>query len=221
VVVRLRLTASSHQTQSSSHVTWHSAPHQITYIMLTLSSFLQIIIASSPPHTHAFHRMPHTLSLYIVHPYCFFLCFVNRASRYMRVMKRTDALFIFSLFSHYTSTCFGLASSPSSGGNSVYMQQLVRVVRLSRLWAGHEAMKINSVSVRFITRVCILNCLQRIVSLWHRDKAADFQICAVTHVHACRHNGSYSVGDMSLSQLLWLVLRWGRYFRLRYSVVGR
>jgi hypothetical protein len=30
------------------------------------------------------------------------------------------ALFIFSLLSHYTSTCFGLASCPSSGGNSVY-----------------------------------------------------------------------------------------------------
>jgi hypothetical protein len=26
----------------------------------------------------------------------------------------------FSLFSYYTSTCFGLASSPSSGGNTVY-----------------------------------------------------------------------------------------------------
>jgi hypothetical protein len=31
-------------------------------------------------------------------------------------------IFIFSLFHHYTSTCFGFASSPSSGGNDVYMQ---------------------------------------------------------------------------------------------------
>jgi hypothetical protein len=41
-------------------------------------------------------------------------------------------LFIFSLFSHYTSACIGLASCPS-GGNIVYMQQIVRVVRLSCL----------------------------------------------------------------------------------------
>jgi hypothetical protein len=30
----------------------------------------------------------------------------------MRVMKKPDALFIFTLVSHYTSTCFGLASGP-------------------------------------------------------------------------------------------------------------
>jgi hypothetical protein len=40
------------------------------------------------------------------------------------------------LFRHYTSTCFGHASSPSSGGNSVYMRRLVRVVRFSSLSAG-------------------------------------------------------------------------------------
>jgi hypothetical protein len=44
--------------------------------------------------------------------------------------------FIFGLFSHYTSTCFGLASCPSSGGSNVYMQQMVRVVRFSWLSAG-------------------------------------------------------------------------------------
>jgi hypothetical protein len=38
--------------------------------------------------------------------------------------------------SHYTSKCFGLASSPSSGGNKVYMWQLVPVVHLSWLSAG-------------------------------------------------------------------------------------
>jgi hypothetical protein len=59
------------------------------------------------------------------------LRFVDRASRYMRVMKPTDALIIFSLFSHYTSTCFGLASYTSSAGNNVYMQQMVRDVRFS------------------------------------------------------------------------------------------
>jgi hypothetical protein len=60
-----------------------------------------------------------------------FLCFVNRASRYMHVMNLLDALFIFSLLSHYTSTCFGLASCPSSGGNNVYMQQMVLIVHFS------------------------------------------------------------------------------------------
>jgi hypothetical protein len=33
--------------------------------------------------------------------------------------NQLHALFIFSLFSHYTSTCFGLASCPSPGGNNV------------------------------------------------------------------------------------------------------
>jgi hypothetical protein len=50
--------------------------------------------------------------------------------------NQLEALFIFSLFSHYSSTCFGFASSPSSGDNNVYMRQLLRVVRLCRLSAG-------------------------------------------------------------------------------------
>jgi hypothetical protein len=52
--------------------------------------------------------------------------------------NQLEALFIFSLFRHYTSTCFGLASCPSSGGNNVHvcMQQVVRVVRFSWLSAG-------------------------------------------------------------------------------------
>jgi hypothetical protein len=43
-------------------------------------------------------------------------------------MKPTKCTIYFSLFNHNTSTCFGLASSPSSGGNDVY----------SRLSAGDE-----------------------------------------------------------------------------------
>jgi hypothetical protein len=50
--------------------------------------------------------------------------------------NKTDTLFIFSLFSHYISTCSALAICPSSGGNNVYMRQLVRVVRLSQLSAA-------------------------------------------------------------------------------------
>jgi hypothetical protein len=46
--------------------------------------------------------------------------------------NQLDALFIFSLFSHYTSTRFRLASSHSLGGNNVYVRQLVRVVRFNR-----------------------------------------------------------------------------------------
>jgi hypothetical protein len=44
--------------------------------------------------------------------------------------------FIFSLFSQYIPTCFGLASCPSSGGNDVYMWQLVHVVRVCGMLAG-------------------------------------------------------------------------------------
>jgi hypothetical protein len=48
----------------------------------------------------------------------------------MRITKPAWCSVYLYLFSHHTSTCFGLASSPSSGGNNVYMQQLVCVVRL-------------------------------------------------------------------------------------------
>jgi hypothetical protein len=48
----------------------------------------------------------------------------------MRFVNQFDILVIYSLFDHYTSTCFGLASCTSSEGNDVYMQQLVRVVQL-------------------------------------------------------------------------------------------
>jgi hypothetical protein len=51
-------------------------------------------------------------------------------------MKQLDALFIFSLCSHNTSTCFRLAICPSSGGYNVYMQQLVHVIGFSGLSAG-------------------------------------------------------------------------------------
>jgi hypothetical protein len=51
----------------------------------------------------------------------------------VRVMKPTCCTTFFSLLGHYTSTCFGLASSPSTGGSNVCMWQLVRVARLSRL----------------------------------------------------------------------------------------
>jgi hypothetical protein len=40
-----------------------------------------------------------------------------------------------TVYVQYTYTCFGLASCPSSGGNNVCMQQMVRVVRFSWLSA--------------------------------------------------------------------------------------
>jgi hypothetical protein len=55
--------------------------------------------------------------------------------------NQLDALFIFNLFSHYTSTCFGFASCPSSSGNNVYTQQLVHVVRFSWLSADLVGME--------------------------------------------------------------------------------
>jgi hypothetical protein len=72
-----------------------------------------------------------------------FLCFVDRASRYMRVMKPTWSTVYLQVFSHYSSICFGLASSPSSGSNNVYMWQLVRVGRLSWLSAGLVEVGLN------------------------------------------------------------------------------
>jgi hypothetical protein len=40
----------------------------------------------------------------------------ERSSRYMREINLPGAPFIFSLLSHYTSTCFGLASRPPLEG---------------------------------------------------------------------------------------------------------
>jgi hypothetical protein len=40
---------------------------------------------------------------------------------HMKQGNQLDALLIFSLLSHYSSTCFRLASSPSSGGSNVYV----------------------------------------------------------------------------------------------------
>jgi hypothetical protein len=56
--------------------------------------------------------------------------FVDRASRYMRVMKPNWCNPYLQFIRHCTSTCFGLARWTSSGGKNVYMWQLVRVVSL-------------------------------------------------------------------------------------------
>jgi hypothetical protein len=51
---------------------------------------------------------------------------ITQSSLYSWSVSHFDALFIFSLFSHYTSTDFEIASCPSSGGKDVYMWQLVK-----------------------------------------------------------------------------------------------
>jgi hypothetical protein len=40
-------------------------------------------------------------------------------------MKPTWCTIYFSCYSHYTSTCFVLASCPLLGGNNVYMQSFI------------------------------------------------------------------------------------------------
>jgi hypothetical protein len=58
------------------------------------------------------------------------LCLVTWCSR-MHVMKPTWCTIYFQFIRHYTSTCFGLASCPSSGGSNVYKWQLILVSRTS------------------------------------------------------------------------------------------
>jgi hypothetical protein len=66
------------------------------------------------------------------------LCFVDRASRYIRVMKPTwCTVYLQFIQSINLYTCFGFASSPSSRCSNVYMWQSVRVLRLvdcQRAW---------------------------------------------------------------------------------------
>jgi hypothetical protein len=61
------------------------------------------------------------------------------------------ALCIFSIFRHYTSTCFGLASCPSSGSNNVrvYMWQLERDVRFS--WQSTKPHKFHLLHIYVVT----------------------------------------------------------------------
>jgi hypothetical protein len=66
----------------------------------------------------------------------FLLCFVDRASRFMRVMKPTWCTIYLQFIPSLYLYMFRLASCSSSGGNNVYMWQLVRVVRFGWLSAG-------------------------------------------------------------------------------------
>jgi hypothetical protein len=50
--------------------------------------------------------------------------------------NQLDALFILSLLSYHTSTCFGRINSPSSGGRMYIMWQIVLVILLCWLSAG-------------------------------------------------------------------------------------
>jgi hypothetical protein len=95
--------------------------------------------------------------------------FFNYAT--MRVMQPIDSLFILSLFSHNTSTCFGLTCCPSSGGNNVYMQQMIRGVRC-RLKSHH-----NQVNWQSTTTYNTHNC--RLYTLLPPD---DGQLASPKHV---------------------------------------
>jgi hypothetical protein len=70
----------------------------------------------------------------------FFFCFIDRASRYMRVMKPTCCTIYVQFKSPYLYV-FGLASIPSSRNNSIYMRQLVCVVCLCSNQAYRQSTK--------------------------------------------------------------------------------
>jgi hypothetical protein len=75
-----------------------------------------------------------TIMCDVLTPWHLILCFVDRASRHMRVMKPNWCTIYLQFIQLLYQYCFGLASSPLSEGRNVYMRQLV--VRLSRLSAG-------------------------------------------------------------------------------------
>jgi hypothetical protein len=73
--------------------------------------------------------------------------------------NRHDALFIFSWFSHYTSTCFGLASSPSSGCNNLYMQQMVQLHVSHLIMTCRKSSNFKQSSFQYNTYHCCIYTL--------------------------------------------------------------
>jgi hypothetical protein len=61
--------------------------------------------------------------------------------------------YLSSVYSVTITKCFGLASSPSSGGNNVYMWQLVRDVRLSWLSADPSIIHKDVRNVQIFTYI--------------------------------------------------------------------
>jgi hypothetical protein len=76
------------------------------------------------------------------------LCGTWSPCRYVSVMKPAWCTVYLQFIESHTSTCSGLASSPSSGRKNLYMRQLVRVVRLSRLSAGLDGMEFHCIPAR-------------------------------------------------------------------------
>jgi hypothetical protein len=94
--------------------------------------------------------------------------------------NQPDALCIFSLFSHYTSTWFGLASIPSSGGNYIYIYiwQLERVVRLSWMSAGLDGQSTKPYSTWQLSHIYI------VTSWWWANSKPETTCCVKITWHA-------------------------------------
>jgi hypothetical protein len=92
--------------------------------------------------------------------------------------------------SHYTSICFGLASSPSSGGNNVYMWQLICVVFLSGLSAGPpaEIMSSNPTGSMEVCLLCVLSGRGRCDELIIRPEGV-LPTVAHRYVWSCKPRG--------------------------------
>jgi len=95
------------------------------------STHLKVFVISGPPNSCAVLK----------YPISGFLCFVDRASLYYLCNEnKLDALFMVSLFSQSTSTCFGHICSPSSGGILyIYNNWYVLCFLVDCLLAGRPA----------------------------------------------------------------------------------
>jgi hypothetical protein len=95
------------------------------------------------------------------------------------LLDQLYAPFIFNLFSHYTSTCFALASCPSSGGDNVNGDsQCVMCFRSSNYW----------------TQICVQCCLAFPV-FWIMETISLLREQSYTHQHTVWTENGVQVWD--------------------------
>jgi hypothetical protein len=125
-------------------------------------------------------------------------------------------------FSHYTSTCLVLARCPSSGGNSVYMQQMVRAVHVSWLnklkinsassWCHYTRVSrctVNSTCVKqFRIVVLVETCISFVWSLKYKQAF----VCLWTFSSQTFHTyTNIQLPESVEAALLWWELKWTLY----------
>jgi len=104
----------------------HDMPEDGTKMTFLRTAKLQVETCSTHTHTHT-----HTHIYIYIYIYIYWYNWNQRKFVFQLYrMNQQDALFTFKLFTKLASTCFEQAYCPSSGGKTLYVQQLVYVMPL-------------------------------------------------------------------------------------------